>query len=176
MIITITAGHSNTDSGAVGNGYKENEFVTNIRNYVTLYLRQAGFTVQTDGNGSDNQPLSTAMKLASKSQVAVEFHLNAATNSTAKGVEVLSSPKDKVLSQKIAQAISSVTGSPLRGEKGWKPENSGQHARLGFVRSGGVIVELEFISNKNAMETLNSKRWLVAKAIAEAIALHVKGK
>jgi N-acetylmuramoyl-L-alanine amidase len=168
-MIVITAGHSNVDPGAVANGIKEADFAADMRNYVAYYLRNWGFEVQTDGEGRTNAPLTQAIQLAKKAQLAVEFHLNASSTYTAYGVECLSQVKDRELSQKIAKAIADVTGSRLRGSNGWQPEDAGQHTRLGFVRAGGIIVELEFVTCQSRMNTLNEKRWLVAKAIAEEI-------
>lgn len=176
MFVTVTAGHSNTDSGAVGNGFKENEFVTNMRNYIVLYLKQADIEVKVDGTGSTNDTLRNAVKLVEGSKLAIELHLNASTNSSAYGVEILSQTKDIDISQRIAKAIVNVTGSKLRGNQGWKPEDSGQHKRLAYIRAGGLIVELEFISNSEYMNKLNNKRWLVAKAIANEIIKYVKGE
>lgn len=176
MVIVITAGHSNTDPGAVSEHYKEADFCADMRNYVAYYLRNWGLNVKTDGDGRVNAPLQQAIALARTADIAIEFHLNAASTRRVKGIEVLSRDKNKVLSQKIAQAISSVTGSPLRGDKGWKPEDAGQHKRLGFVSAGGLIVELEFVSNFAAMNELNTKRWVVAKAIAETILKHINNE
>nr|DAR25194.1 MAG TPA: Cell wall hydrolase autolysin [Caudoviricetes sp.] len=167
--IVITAGHSNTDPGAVYDGNKEADYAADMRNYVAYYLRNWGFDVVTDGEGRVNAPLAQAVRLIPGSDLAVEFHLNASTNKTAKGIEVLCRDNRRQTAQNIAKAIQSVTGSTLRGDNGWKPEDSGQHKRLAFVSAGGLIVELGFISNFTEMKTLMDKRWLVAKAIAEAI-------
>lgn len=166
MYIAVTAGHSNTDSGAVGNGFQENKFCAGLRNIIVHYLKTSGYDVKTDGTGLVNAPLKDAIAIAKNAKVAIEIHLNASTNSKAEGIEVLANPKDKVLAQKISKAIYDVTKSPLRGEMGYKPENSGQHARLGYVRAGGLVVEVEFISNKERMKALNDKVWLVGKSIA----------
>lgn len=167
--IVITAGHSNTDPGAVSDGYKEADYAADMRNYVAYYLRNWGFDVVTDGEGRVNAPLAQAVRLIPGSDLAVEFHLNASTNKTARGIEVLSRDNRKRISQRIAKAVQSVTESVLRGDEGWKPEDSGQHKRLAFVSAGGLIVELGFITNFTEMKVLMEKRWLVAKAIAEAI-------
>nr|DAE86731.1 MAG TPA: Cell wall hydrolase autolysin [Caudoviricetes sp.] len=167
--IVITAGHSNTDPGAVADGYKEADYAADMRNYVAYYLRNWGFDVVTDGEGRVNAPLAQAVRLIPGSDLAVEFHLNTSTNKTAKGIEVLARDNKRQIAQNIARAIQSVTDSVLRGDDGWKPEDSGQHKRLAFVSAGGLIVELGFISNFTEMKTLVDKRWLVAKAIAEAI-------
>ena len=172
-MIVITAGHSNVDPGAVSNGFKEADFAADMRNYVAYYLRNWGFKVTTDGEGRTNAPLRQAIQLARGADVSVEFHLNASSTYTAYGVECLSQTKDKALSQKLAQAVADVTGTKLRGDMGWQPENAGQHSRLGFVRAGGIIVELEFVTCQSRMNALNEKRWLVAKAIATVIREHM---
>src|SRR5690606_8492843 len=66
---TITAGHSNTDPGAVNGKVKEADLVVNFRNAVTHYLREAELQVKTDGTGTKNDPLSAAVKLIQGSSV-----------------------------------------------------------------------------------------------------------
>jgi len=168
--IVITAGHSNTDPGAVYDNVKEADFCADMRNYVAYYLRNRGLDVQTDGEGRVNAPLRQAILLAKNADIAVEFHLNASTTRTTYGVEVLALPRHKVLAQDIASAIIGVTDTQPRGELGYKPQTASQHSRLGFVEAGGLIVELEFLSNAQRFNRLREKRWLVAKAIAEVIA------
>lgn len=174
MRVCITAGHSNKDPGAIGNGYIEAEFAADMRNYVVHYLKEAGIEVVSDGTGRTNAPLKDAIVLANSADIAVEFHLNASSSPTPVGIEVLSQPKDKPFAQALANAIGKVTGSPLRGQLGWKAPDSGQHSRLGYVRAGGLIVELEFVSNKSAMAKLYDRRWTVAKMIANVIIEKVK--
>lgn len=174
--IVITAGHSNTDPGAVYNNVREADFCADMRNYVAYYLRNWGFDVATDGEGRTNAPLAQAIALAKKADIAVEFHLNAAQSKQAFGVEVITRDKHKVLAQDIAKAVAEVTTTKLRGDNGFKPEDSGQHSRLGFVQAGGLIVELEFLSSPYRFKLLNDKRWSVAKAIAEVIKNHIDNK
>ena len=62
-------------------------------------------------------------------------------------------------------------GIPTRGtDDGWKNEGSGQHSRLGYVRNGGIILELFFISNPTELAVWQDKKWSVAKAVAEVLA------
>ena len=173
-IVTITAGHSNSDPGAVNGSDRESEIAQDMRNIVAHYLKSKGIAIRTDGDGKGNLPLSEAIKLIKGSNIAVEFHCNAAATKSAKGVEALSQPKDKLISQKLCAAISSVMGNPLRGDKGWKPENSGQHSRLAYVSHGGIILELFFISNDAELSIWKQKKWLVGKAVAEALAEYVE--
>lgn len=169
-IITITAGHSNTDPGAVNGIAKEADIAADMRNMVAYYLKEKGISIRTDGEGKGNAPLNKAIKLIAGSAVAVEFHCNAASSKSAKGVEALSGLKDKVVSQKLCAAVSSVMGNPLRGDKGWKAEDSGQHSRLGYIRNGGLILEMFFISNDSELAAWYDKKWLVARAVANVLA------
>lgn len=171
--VTITAGHSNSDPGAVNGSDRESEIAQDMRNIVAYYLKSEGVSVRTDGEGKGNLPLSEAIKLIKGSSIAIEFHCNAATAKTAKGVEALSQTKDKIISQKLCAAVSSVMGNPLRGDKGWKPENSGQHSRLAYVSNGGIILELFFISNDQELSIWKQKKWLVGKAVAKTIKEHI---
>lgn len=171
-IITITAGHSNTDPGATNGIAREADVAQDMRNMVNHYLVKQGITTKTDGEGKGNLPLPQAMKLIAGSTAAVEFHCNSGTK-TARGVEALSQAKDKTLCQKLCKAVAGVTGSPLRGDKGWQPENAGAHSRLGYVRNGGIILELFFITNDAELATWNAKKWLVAKAVADVLAAEV---
>ena len=170
-MITVTAGHSNKDPGAVNGLFREADIAQEMRNMVALYLRQKDIAVKTDGEGKGNLPLPAAIKLISGSKAAVEFHCNAFPKPTAGGCEALSQPKDRALSQRLCKAVSDVMGIPTRGtDGGWKNEGSGQHSRLGYVRNGGIILELFFISNPAELAVWQDKKWLVAKAVAEVLA------
>nr|WP_257223116.1 MULTISPECIES: N-acetylmuramoyl-L-alanine amidase [unclassified Acinetobacter] len=166
---TITAGHSNTDPGAVNGKYKEADLVVNFRNAVSHYLREAGLQVKTDGTGTKNDPLSAAVKLITGSSVAVEFHMNAAASKQANGVETIALPKDKILAQKLSKAVADALGSRLRGDNGWIDQSKSARGRLAYVNAGGLIVELGFISNKDELSRFNARYWMAAKAVAEVL-------
>lgn len=173
MKVLLSAGHSNTDPGAVNGQYKEAELVTWFRNAVAYYCREAGLDVVTDGSGSTNQPLNQAIKMIKGTNLAVEFHLNAAANKSAQGIEALAQVRDRKISQEMCKAIHQVTGFPLRGDNGWKPENAGQHSKLAFVSGGGIILELFFISNDTELKYFLANYWLIAKAVAQVIINHI---
>lgn len=173
--VTITAGHGGKDSGAVAkDGTTEASIATEMRNIIKYYLEKEGVTVVTDGIGNQNLPLKEAVKLIKGSKIAIELHCNASSNIKARGVECLARPQHKSISQKIAKAIADVMEIPLRGDKGYQPENAGQHKRLAFVSNGGIIVELFFISNPDELEIYKSKKWLIGKAIANELLNFVK--
>jgi N-acetylmuramoyl-L-alanine amidase len=173
---TITAGHSNTDPGAVNGKTKESDLVVNFRNAVAHYLREGGVHIKTDGVGTQNNPLSSAIKLINGSDVAVEFHMNAAISKQANGVETIALPKDKKLAQDLSAAVATVLGSRLRGDKGWIDQSKSAHGRLAYVNAGGLIVELAFISNDDELARFNARYWLAAKAVAKVLIKHLDEK
>lgn len=166
---TITAGHSNSDPGAVNGKIKEADLVTNFRNAVTHYLREAGLQVKTDGTGTKNDPLSAAVKLIQGSSVAVEFHMNAATSKHANGIETIALPKDKKLAQELSKAVADALGSRLRGDNGWIDQTQSARGSLGYINAGGLIVELGFISNEAELAAYQARYWIAAKAVANVL-------
>ncbi|WP_347473478.1 N-acetylmuramoyl-L-alanine amidase (plasmid) [Acinetobacter thermotolerans] len=167
--VAVTAGHSNSDPGAVNGKYKESELVTNFRNAVAHYLREAGLQVKTDGTGAKNDPLSAAVKLIQGSSVAVEFHMNAAASKQANGVETIALPRDKKLAQDLSKAVADALGSRLRGDNGWIDQSKSARGRLAYVNAGGLIMELGFISNEDELARFNARYWLAAKAVANIL-------
>lgn len=156
LCILIAAGHSNIDSGAIANGFTEASLTVALRNALANSLIQRGAKVITDGVAARNLPLSDSANLARNNPdgINLEFHFNAASLGVA-GVEVLANPRHRRLAQKLAAAISSATGTPLRGDRGYRPENAGRHHRLAFVQAGGLIVEVCFITS---VQDLNAYR------------------
>lgn len=163
--IFISAGHSSSAPGAVANGLTEAQVVLEFRDLVAFYLEQKGATFGRDGRKGENLPLNEAQAMAKKYDIAVEFHLNAGPI-TASGVETLSAPKHYAFGSKLCSVVEDVLGVPNRGAK---PENSGQHSRLGFVQAGGIILELFFLTNKFDLQAYQDKKWLLAKAIANVL-------
>lgn len=169
QFVTVTAGHSNSDPGAVNGKFKEAELVSQFRNAVAYYLREAGIQYKTDGVGTLNQYLNTAIKLIKGSSVAVEFHMNAAASKQANGIETIALPKDKKLAQDLSKAVADVFGSRLRGDNGWIDQSQSARGKLGFISNGGLIVELGFISNEDELARFNARYWLAAKAVAKVL-------
>lgn len=157
----ISAGHDDLDPGAVGHGYTEADIALEFRDLLANYLRPR-VVFSKDGARDQNLPLRTAVKLAAKHDVAVEFHCNA-FNGTATGVETLSRPEDYALGNRLCAAISEALGIANRGAK---PEGSGQHSRLAFAsQGGGIIVELFFIDNRSDLDRYFANRQAVIESI-----------
>lgn len=166
-MVFLSAGHSLTDPGAVANGRREADIAREFRNMVELYLRRDGIEVSIDGkDDSDNWPLSKAAQEAKRHKVAVEFHCNSTDSESATGCETLSGPDDMRLGASLSAAAAAALN--LR-DRGAKPENSGQHSRLAFVRAGGIILEILFIPNASDLAAYDARKWLAAKAVAGVI-------
>lgn len=169
--IFVSAGHGGSDPGAVAQGRSEAVIATEFRNIVAFYLARAGIPYGMDGDGPINLPLREAISRARGYQVAVEFHCNAAGAATATGVETLSGPNEMALGGAICNAIAGTLGLRNRGAK---PENAGQHHRLGFVQAGGIIVELFFITNRDDLAAYDARKWLAGRAVAEVLAATIR--
>jgi len=122
--------------------------------------------------GALNQDLNAAIKLIKGSSVAVEFHMNAASNKSAYGVETIALPKDKKLAQNLSKVVADAFGSRLRGDNGWIDQSQSARGKLGFISNGGLIVELGFISNEAELAQFNAKYWTAAKAVAMVLIKH----
>lgn len=171
MNVTITAGHGGNDPGAVAKtGQTEAQLMTELRNIVAGKLRATmQHTVRTDGAGWQNLPLVHALTLVPGSDIALELHTNAHDNSAASGVEVISLPAQRAQAQRIAQAIARVMEIRVRGDNGWIDQSQSARGRLGFVRLGGMVVEVFFLSNPAELAKYEQRKWRVASAIVEAI-------
>ena len=170
MKYTITAGHGANDPGAVAaTGETENALMTELRDIVARKLTDLGHAVATDGGWRQNLPLPYAMTLVPGSAAAIELHTNASTNPSARGVEVVSLPGQKELARTIARRIAHVLNIPVRGSGGWIDQSETARGRLGFVRVGGLVVEVFFISNPSELSNYQAKKWQAASAIVAAL-------
>ena len=174
-LILISAGHSTVapvDPGAAGNGFVEAKEALKLRDATAAILREKGLSVIEDGADGISEPLVKALVLARKADIAIEFHFNAGP-ATATGIEVLCKPNKKALAQKLAGAINRATGLIMRGESGWKADDSGQHHRLAFCEAGGLVVEVGFISNADDMRSYHEYFAAIAQNVADVLASQI---
>lgn len=161
----ISAGHSETDPGAVAFNRREADIAVEFRNIVSFYLQRDKIPHELDGFGTTNMPLNLVVKRSRRHTLSIEFHCNAGPPS-ATGVEVLCAPKDNRIAAKICAILSTAFGIRNRGVK---PENAGQHRRLAFIQAGGLVVELFFISNKKDLAAYDAKKWVAARDVAQIL-------
>ena len=166
----ISAGHSNVDPGAVGNGLKEADVAVELRNAVADKLRIEGHTVFTDGDGSTNASLRDAIKLIKGQGLALEIHCNAASNPSASGVETIGKgTKLKPICQKLSKAVADVLGEKVRGDAGFIDPTQSARGKLGWCDAGGIILETFFLSNPKSVATYQAKKQEVIDAIVEVL-------
>ena len=166
----ISAGHSDSDPGAKGNGYTEADIVLELRDMIADELRDKVMFAK-DGERGQNLPLSDAWRTAEMHDVALELHANSFSSPSATGVETLSARKHYPLGEALCEAVADTLGIANRGAKG---ESSGQHSRLGFIsRGGGIIVELFFISNPDDVAAYYRHKTALAQAVARVLIDHV---
>lgn len=171
MKFTVTAGHGGSDPGAVAaDGTTEAALMTELRDIVAGKLRALGHQVKTDGGRLHNLPLVHALTLVPGVDAAIELHMNSVKNNpAARGVEVVSLPAQRELARTIARRIAHVLETPVRGGGGWIDQTQTARGRLGFVRLGGLVVEVAFISNPHELARYQERKWLVASAIVAAL-------
>lgn len=168
----VSAGHSDSDPGAMSQGFSEAALVLKLRDSVVTELKDRGIEVTTDGAKGENLPLPEAMRMAETHDVAVEFHFNSFHRDTAHGTEVLSDAEGKAFANRLSKAVSKAIGTSNRGAKA---ENSGQHSRLGFIRSGGSILEVAFISSPKDIERYDKNYQEVVGSICDVLEDEVVG-
>lgn len=169
MKILVSAGHGGASPGASYFGHTEAALMLELRNYVAMRLLERGHAVMQDGGDHENLPLPEAVKLVKGMDVAIELHTNALPGGGGSGVEVVSLPKHKAQAQKLARAIGRALSIPVRREGGWMRQEDTPHGSLAFVRAGGMVVEVFFLSNKDELDRYLRSKHDVAEAIAEAV-------
>jgi len=162
----ISAGHSETDPGAIGSGYTEADIALEFRDMLADELR-GKVVFAKDGDRGTNLPLGEAWRMAKTRDVAVEIHCNAFTNPAATGVETLSAREHYSLGEALCKAVTDTLGIANRGAKG---ESSGQHSRLAFIsRGNGIILELFFITNPDDVAAYQRHKTALAQAVARVL-------
>jgi len=170
-MIFISAGHNLKDPGAVYNSRKEALEMIAFRGLITKYFdaRHHIYVADTDteSNGEYQRRIKT-----NATDVIIDLHLNAATNPTATGTEVIiannASEKSKALASDICATIAQTLSIKNRGVK---TEAQTARGKIGIVNVPGiaVLVEICFLSNTNDMILYDKHKDSLAKAIAQLL-------
>ena len=163
--IFITAGHHNADSGAVANGFKENEEAIKDRNLLKKAVHFISPSTQVIID-DDNDKLSTVIRkvneVGSRNDILLDIHYNSASV-IATGVEAFINGKDDPENRRIAGRIVELSSKMLSlPNRGVKLESNSQHPRLGILHTvvrRSILLERGFINNANDMESIESLRW-----------------
>ena len=182
----LSAGHSTTagrDRGATSHDGRHIEglIVAEFRTLVfDILMSQYKYRASVDSNDSIlSQTISLFQKWATPKCVLVDFHLNAASNPKAAGIEcfVPNSPTsfELGLAREIAEAVASETRFPLRrgrlSQAGVKTESESARGSLGWMKVAGenVLVELFFVTNPEEVAVWNKQKHQAAKRVADVL-------
>ena len=161
-------GHGGKDPGALGtNKTKESDTVLKIGMLIKNNLEQAFEKVVTTREDDKYYSLDYRSSKANKENCDyfISIHMNAATNKSAKGVEVwVYDEKSKLyaLSKDICSNLSRTINTPNRGVK-----ISKSFSVLRKTKMPALLIEIDFISNSSVEASLKSDKYI--KDISDSI-------
>ena len=171
--VFLGVGHGGTDSGAIGNGFREKDLNLSIALACNETLVNHGVAVMMSRTKDENDTISDEIKECNnfKPDLAVDIHNNAGGGDGAECFYHHSGGKGKVLAENILAEIVK-TGQNSRGTK--TRVNSSGKDYYAFIRettAPAVIVECAFIDNSTDIQILNNvdKQTAMGIAIAKGI-------
>lgn len=173
LVIFPSAGHHDSDPGAIANGYQENKLTKEMRELILQHLE--GEKVIIDQDHETNWQYQNRIKPGSGS-VILDIHFNSGPES-ATGTECFVNNSDfqnpDSLSFKMATEITEKTADTLCiPYRGVKSEKDTQHPRIGILNLGAgcaVLWEICFITNAEDMKQYQKYKKELAKEIAEIL-------
>lgn len=178
MRICIDSGHnySKYDTGAVGNGLREQDVTFKIADKLKSLLVKSGIGItMTRANLTDNVGVNAKDSINERVRIAnntkcdlfISLHCNSYTDKSANGTETLIcgfGGQAEKLAKKVNQSIVSKLGTYDRGVKA--------RTDLGVLRDTqmpAILIETAFISNQNDAKLLKEKTDEFANAIFEGV-------
>jgi N-acetylmuramoyl-L-alanine amidase len=166
-MIFASAGHHNTDPGAIANGYKESYLTQVFRNRIYEEIIIRGGNVILD---KDYETLSQYLKRIQpgSGSVVCDLHFNASNDPEATGTEVFAAnnPESIALATELSEAISKVLSIPNRGAKLQHQSNRSSLAILNTKAGISILPEICFMSNINDLTKFFTHQDLLAKIFA----------
>lgn len=171
--VFISAGHGGSDSGAVGNGFKEKDLNLSIALACGNYLKSRGVEVQMSRVKDENDDLNQEARESNAfgPDLAVSIHNNAGGGDGVEAWYSIFGGLGKTCAENILAEVVKI-GQNSRGAKTKK--GSGGKDYYGFIRqtkAPAVIVECAFIDNATDIQIINTepKRVIMGEAIAKGI-------
>lgn len=167
-LIVIDAGHGGHDPGALNGNYLEKDVALEASLILKRKLENAGFKVYMTRERDNYVKLYDRAGIANQldADMFISIHINAASNTKAKGLETLYAPDllrdNETFARAIQNQLINHTGGVNRGVVA-RPE-------LVVIREtemDAVLVELGFISNEEDRAKLTTEAYL--ETCAEAI-------
>lgn len=168
--ITLSAGHDNSDPGAVFKDLGEAALTKQVTPLAADYLRKHGIGV-LEVPDTLNLPSTIQWINQRKDQMelCVELHFNSGGGKGTEGWFYHADPTSQKLSDNIINAIAAETGLANRGSK---DEFTNRHGRLGFVHDTvplACLIELCFIDGDyDFLKTADGNKRL-AKGVCRGI-------
>lgn len=171
--VFISAGHGGSDSGAVGNGFKEKDLNLSIAMACGNYLKSKGVEVQMSRVKDEDDDLNQEARESNAfgPDLTVSIHNNAGGGDGVEAWYSIVGGIGKTCAENILAEVVKI-GQNSRGAKTRKGSNGRDY--YGFIRqtkAPAVIVECAFIDNATDIQIINteSKRVVMGEAIAKGI-------
>lgn len=168
--VFLGVGHGGTDSGAIGNGFKEKDLNLSIALACSEVLTNHGVTVLMSRTKDENDSISEEIRECNnfKPDFAIDIHNNAGGGDGAEVFYHHLGGKGKTLAENVLTEIVKI-GQNSRGIK--TRTNSSGKDYYAFIRetlAPAIIVECAFIDNSTDMQILNTYDKQVSMGIAIA--------
>lgn len=168
--IFLGVGHGGTDSGAIGNGFKEKDLNLSIALACNEVLTRHGVTVMVSRTKDENDSITEEIRECNnfKPDLAVDIHNNAGGGDGAECFYHHGGGKGKTLAENVLAEIIK-TGQNSRGTK--TRVNSSGKDYYAFIRettAPAIIVECAFIDNADDIKILDTQQKQSAMGIAIA--------
>jgi len=174
-MIYLEAGHGLNDPGACANGLRESDLTKDLRDIIAYKLKSKGYQYKIDDDMTAfPQSIFNLFRNSTDKDIILAIHFNSAAANVS-GVEswvgVYASPMNILFADKISKSVSIITGSEVRATR---EETNSRFKSLYPFRYKGikVLLEVEFISNLDAIKKYMSKKWLVAESISNILIEH----
>lgn len=175
--VYVGIGHGGSDSGAVGNGFKEKDLTLSIGKYCNERLKQYG--IETRISRTKDCDSSIRSKAAASdafgADVCMDIHINAGGGDGSEVYYSHVSPNGKKLAQSIVDATLAIRQN-TRGIKTRVDDDGTDY--FGMIRmtdAPAVLVECAFIDNATDIQIINTeaKRKAFGYAIADGVAKYL---
>ena len=171
--VFLGVGHGGTDSGAIGNGFKEKDLNLSIALACNEVLSSHGVTVMMSRTKDENDSISEEIKECNtfKPDLAIDIHNNAGGGDGAEVFYHHKGGRGKTLAENILTETVKI-GQNSRGTK--TRVNSSGKDYYAFIRettAPAVIVECAFIDNSADVQIIDTheKQVAMGTAIAKGI-------